>query len=51
MQHLVKNDEPVICFIRLSSGRWVDFVYQNDKLFLKEIIIILELDEKEKEVL
>ncbi|RJQ16432.1 MAG: hypothetical protein C4560_09385 [Nitrospiraceae bacterium] len=38
-----------ICFIRLWSGRWVDFAYQNDKLFLREIIIILELDGKEKE--
>jgi len=35
----------------MMGGRWVDFAYQNDKLFLREIIIILELDGKEKEVL
>ena len=29
----------------------VDFSYQNDTLLLKEIIVILELDEKKKEVL
>jgi hypothetical protein len=29
----------------------VDFSYQNDTLLLKEIIVILESDEKKKEVL
>lgn len=41
----------LICFIRLWSGRWVDFAYQNGKLILKEIIIIPERDGKGKEVL